>query len=77
MKIMKFNKLSLRSLYSRLVRMGVDITEEEFERLSPMQLKTIYNKAKKAYLLYCEIDKIVRKEEIPEVEFTEEWEDLE
>ena len=44
---MKFNKLSLRSLYSRLVRMGVDITEEEFERLSPMQLKIIYNKAKK------------------------------
>lgn len=69
---MKFNKLSLRSLYSRLVRMGVDITEEEFERLSPAQLKTIYNKAKKAYLLYCEIDKIVKKEEIPEVEFTEE-----
>lgn len=72
---MKFNKLSLRSLYSRLVMMGVDITEEEFERLSPTQLKTIYNKAKKAYLLFCEIDKIVRKEEIPEVEFTEEWED--
>lgn len=69
---MKFNKLSLRSLYSRLVRMGVDITEEEFERLSSVQLKTIYNKAKKAYLLYCEIDEIVRKEEIPEVEFTEE-----
>ncbi len=74
---MKFKNLSLRSLYSRLVRMGVDITEEEFEILTPVQLKLIYNKAKKAYLLHCEIDKIIHKKEVCDATLTEVLEELE
>lgn len=77
MKIMKFNKLSLRSLYSRLVRMGVDITEEEFVVLTPKEVKVLYKKAKKMYLLNCEIEKMLRGENLPEVDLTEYTEDLE
>lgn len=74
---MKFEQMTLRTIYNRLVRMGVDITEEEFVVLTPREVKVLYKKAKKMYLLNCEIEKMLRGENIPEVNLTEYTEDLE
>ena len=74
---MKFEQMTLRTIYSRLVRMGVDITEEEFVVLTPREVKVLYKKAKKMYLLNCEIDKMIRGENLPEIDLTEYTEDLE
>jgi nucleoside diphosphate kinase len=76
-KIMKLEQMTLRTIYSRLVRMGVDITEEEFVVLTPREVKVLYKKAKKMYLLNCEIEKMLRGENLPEVDLTEYTEDLE
>jgi nucleoside diphosphate kinase len=76
-KIMKLEQMTLRTIYSRLVRMGVDITEEEFVILTPREVKVLYKKAKKMYLLNCEIEKMLRGENLPEVDLTEYTEDLE
>ena len=74
---MKLEQMTLRTIYSRLVRMGVDITEEEFVILTPREVKILYKKAKKMYLLNCEIEKMLRGENLPEVDLTEYTEDLE
>ena len=74
---MKLEQMTLRTIYNRLVRMGVDITEEEFVVLTPREVKVLYKKAKKMYLLNCEIEKMLRGENIPEVNLTEYTEDLE
>lgn len=74
---MKLEQMTLRTIYSRLVRMGVDITEEEFVILTPREVKVLYKKAKKMYLLNCEIEKMLRGENLPEVDLTEYVEDLE
>lgn len=76
-KIMKLEQMTLRTIYNRLVRMGVDITEEEFVVLTPREVKVLYKKAKKMYLLNCEIEKMLRGENLPEVDLTEYTEDLE
>ena len=74
---MKLEQMTLRTIYNRLVRMGVDITEEEFVILTPREVKVLYKKAKKMYLLNCEIEKMLRGENLPEVDLTEYAEDLE
>ena len=74
---MKLEQMTLRTIYNRLVRMGVDITEEEFVILTPREVKVLYKKAKKMYLLNCEIEKMLRGENLPEVDLTEYEEDLE
>ena len=74
---MKLEQMTLRTIYNRLVRMGVDITEEEFVVLTPREVKILYKKAKKMYLLNCEIEKMLRGENLPEVDLTEYAEDLE
>lgn len=74
---MKLEQMTLRTIYNRLVRMGVDITEEEFVVLTPREVKILYKKAKKMYLLNCEIEKMVRGGNLPEVDLTEYTEDLE
>ena len=56
-----FNELTLKSIKSKLEKIGVGMKDEEFYSLTYSELKTIYRKGKKAYKLYGEIDTIIHK----------------
>lgn len=56
-----FNELSLKSIKTKLEKVGVGMKDEEFCSLTYAELKTIYRKGRKAYKLYGEIDTIIHK----------------
>lgn len=60
-----FNEMSLVSIRKQLVRVGVEMTDEQFYSLTHSELKTIYRKSKKAYKLYSQVDAIVNKKKAP------------
>lgn len=60
-----FNEMSLKSIRSQLVKVGVKMTDEQFASLTHSELKTIYRKSKKAYKLYSQVDVIINKKPAP------------
>lgn len=60
-----FNEMSLKSIRSQLVKVGVEMTDDQFSSLTHSELKKIYKKSKKAYKLYCEVDAIIDKKKAP------------
>ena len=60
-----FNEMSLVSIRKQLVKVGVEMTDEQFYSLTHSELKTIYRKSKKAYKLYTQVDAIVNKKKAP------------
>ena len=60
-----FNEMSLISIHKQLVKVGVEMTDEQFYSLTHSELKTIYRKSKKAYKLYTQVDAIVNKKKTP------------
>ncbi len=60
-----FNEMSLVSIRKQLVKVGVEMTDEQFYSLTHSELKTIYRKSKKAYKLYSQVDAIIDKKKAP------------
>jgi hypothetical protein len=60
-----FNEMSLVSIRKQLVKVGVEMTDEQFYSLTHSELKTIYRKSKKAYKLYTQVDAIINKKKAP------------
>lgn len=60
-----FNEMSLRVLRKSLVKVGVEMTDEQFNSLTYSELKKIYKKSKKAYELYKQVDAIINKPVAP------------
>lgn len=60
-----FNEMSLRSIRNQLMKVGVEMTDEQFNSLTHSELKTIYRKSKRAYKLYSQVDNIINKKKAP------------
>ena len=60
-----FNEMSLVSIRKQLIKVGVEMTDEQFYSLTHSELKTIYRKSKKAYKLYTQVDAIINKKKAP------------
>ena len=60
-----FNEMSLVSIRKQLIKVGVEMTDEQFYSLTHSELKTIYRKSKKAYKLYTQGDAIINKKKAP------------
>ncbi len=60
-----FNEMSLKSIRSKLVKVGVKMTDEQFNSLTYSELRKVYKKSKKAYELYKQVDAIINKPSAP------------
>ena len=60
-----FNEMSLKSIRNQLVKVGVEMTDEQFNSLTHSELKAIYRKSKRAYKLYSQVDAIINKTKAP------------
>ena len=60
-----FNEMSLRTLRKNLVKVGVEMTDEQFNSLTYSELRKVYKKSKKAYALYEQVDSIIIKQKDP------------
>ena len=60
-----FNEMSLISIRKQLVKVGVEMTDEQFYALTHSELKAIYRKSKRAYKLYAQVDAIINKKKAP------------
>lgn len=60
-----FNEMSLRSIRHKLEKVGVRMTDEQFNSLTYSELKKIYRKSKRAYDLYEQVDAIINKPSAP------------
>lgn len=59
-----FNEMSLKSIRNRLSKVGVTLTDEQFNALTYSELRKIYKKAQKAYSLYEQVDAIIDKKKV-------------
>ena len=60
-----FCELSLNSIRTKLERVGVTMSDNQFNALTYSELKKVYKKSKKAYGLYEEVDTIISKKKAP------------
>lgn len=60
-----FNEMSLKSIRNRLSKVGVTLTDEQFNALTYSELRKIYKKAQRAYSLYEQVDAIIDKKKVP------------
>ena len=60
-----FCELSLNSIRTKLERVGVTMSDNQFNALTYSELKKVYKKSKKAYKLYEEVDSIINKKKAP------------
>lgn len=60
-----FSEMSLRTIRAKLVKVGVEVTDEQFNSLTYSELKKIHKKASKAYALYEQVDSIINKKKAP------------
>lgn len=60
-----FNEMSLRTIRKNLVKVSVEMTDEQFHSLTYSELRIIYRKSKKAYKLYEQVDAIIDKKNVP------------
>lgn len=59
-----FNEMSLKTIRNRLSKVGVILTDEQFNALTYSELRKIYKKAQKAYSLYEQVDAIIDKKKV-------------
>ena len=60
-----FSELSLKSIRIKLVKVGVEMSDDQFNSLTYSELKKIYRKSKKAYKFYEQVDNIINKKKAP------------
>lgn len=60
-----FSEMSLKSIRSKLEKVGVTMSNDQFNALTYSELKKVYKKASKAYKLYEQVDAIVSKAQAP------------
>ena len=60
-----FSEMSLKSIRSKLEKVGVSMSNDQFNALTYSELKKIHRKASKAYKLYEQVDAIVSKAQAP------------
>lgn len=60
-----FSELSLKSIRSKLEKVGVTMSNEQFNALTYSELKKVYKKSAKAYKLYEQVDAIINKAQAP------------
>lgn len=60
-----FSEMSLKSIRSKLEKVGVTMNDNQFNALTYSELKKVYKKASKAYRLYEQVDAIVSKAQAP------------
>lgn len=60
-----FSEMSLKSIRTKLERVGVTMNDNQFNALTYSELKKVYKKASKAYKLYEQVDAIVSKAQAP------------
>ena len=60
-----FSEMSLKSVRSKLEKVGVTMSNDQFNALTYSELKKVYKKASKAYKLYEQVDAIVSKAQAP------------
>lgn len=59
-----FSEMSLKSIRNKLAKVGVTMSDEEFNALTYSELKKVYRKASKAYELYKQVDAIINKTKV-------------
>ena len=62
-----FSEMSLRAIRKNLTKVGVTMTDEQFNSLTYSELKKVYHKSKRAYKLYEQVDAIINKAKAPAV----------
>ena len=60
-----FSEMSLKSIRVKLERVGVSMSNEQFNSLTYSELKKVYRKSAKAYKLYEQVDAIINKAQAP------------
>lgn len=60
-----FSEMSLKSIRNKLAKVGVTMSDEQFNSLTYSELKKVYRKASKAYKLYEQVDVIINKAQAP------------
>ena len=60
-----FNEMSLKSIRNKLNKVGVTMTDDQFNSLTYSELRKVYKKSKKAYALYEQVDAIINKPKAP------------
>lgn len=60
-----FNEMSLKVIRRNLVKVGVEMTDEQFNALTYSELRKVYRKSKRAYKLYEQVDAIIDKKPAP------------
>ena len=60
-----FSEMSLRAVRKNLAKVGVTMTDEQFNSLTYSELKKVYHKSKRAYRLYEQVDAIINKVKAP------------
>ena len=60
-----FNEMSLKSIRTRLEKVGVTMSDAQFNSLTYSELRKVYKKSKKAYALYEQVDAIINKPTVP------------
>lgn len=60
-----FSGMSLKSIRNKLAKVGVTMSDEQFNTLTYSELKKVYHKASKAYKLYEQVDAIINKAQAP------------
>ena len=60
-----FSEMSLRAVRKNLTKVGVTMTDEQFNSLTYSELKKVYHKSKRAYKLYEQVDAIINKAKAP------------
>ena len=60
-----FSEKSLKSIRVELEKVGVTMSDNQFNALTYSELKKVYKKASKAYKLYEQVDAIVSKAQAP------------
>lgn len=60
-----FSEMSLKSIRNKLAKVGVTMSDEQFNALTYSELKKVYRKASKAYKLYEQVDTIINKAQAP------------
>jgi hypothetical protein len=60
-----FSEMSLKSIRAKLEKVGVTMSNEQFNSLTYSELKKVYKKSAKAYKLYEQVDAIINKAQAP------------
>jgi hypothetical protein len=60
-----FSEMSLKSIRGKLEKVGVTMSNDQFNALTYSELKKVYKKSAKAYKLYEQVDAIISKAQAP------------